>query len=107
MIPTIEDTLHKLNGSSVFKEKCQLRKEEIKFMGIRINKEGLYPDVSKVESIQKLADPKNTNELMRVLGRINFLGRFVPNLPTVLHPLTQLLEKDKVWIWGHEQAEAL
>ena len=85
------------------KEKCQLRKEDIEFMGFRINKEGLNPDVSKVESIQKLADPKNTNELMRVLGMINFLSRFVPNLSTVLHPLTQLLEKDTALIWGHEK----
>ena len=54
-----------------------------------------------------MPDPLNVAELRRVLGMINFLGRYLPNLSQILRPVTELLEKNKVWLWDEPQKEAL
>ena len=60
-----------------------------------------------MEAIKNLPDPKNVTELRRILGMINFLGRFIPHLSTTLHPVTQLLENNRDWVWGPDQVKAL
>lgn len=92
----------KLNHS-----KCQLRKSEVEFLGHRVTKDGIFPDPSKVEAIINMPDPQNVHELRRILGMVNFLGRYIPHLSTTLQPVNELLEADKAWTWGPAQAEAL
>jgi hypothetical protein len=38
---------------------------------------------------------------------VNFLGRHLPNLSQVLHPLNKLLEKDTAWTWSPSQQNAV
>nr|KAG5709770.1 hypothetical protein BaRGS_032594 [Batillaria attramentaria] len=97
MLPTLEDLLHKLSGS--------LRKREIQFLGHLISKDGVLRDPSKVEAIKNMPDPTNVTELRRLLGMINFLGRYIPNLSTLLRPVTELLERDRAWSWGPAQSQ--
>ena len=33
--------------------------------------------------------------------------RFIPNISTILRPVTKLLKKDKEWTWGEPQSQAL
>ena len=37
---------------------------------------------------------------------LNFYGKFIPNLSSILEPLHSLLRKDVVWKWEVEQQEA-
>ncbi|GFO48005.1 transposon tf2-1 polyprotein [Plakobranchus ocellatus] len=37
---------------------------------------------------------------------LNYLGRCIPNLLDITHPLSELLEKDKFWAWGPVQSQA-
>lgn len=87
-------------------EKCEYNKSEINFLGHIISKDGIRPDTSKVEAISNMVEPTNVTELKRYLGMVNYLGRYLPNLSSVLRPLNQLLTKESVWSWGPEQAEA-
>ena len=48
--------------------------------------------------------PNDGAEVRSFLGLINYYHRFLPNLSTVIHPLTQLLEKNHQWKWT-EQCE--
>nr|KAG5701731.1 hypothetical protein BaRGS_004333 [Batillaria attramentaria] len=59
-----------------------------------------------MRAIVDMDAPQNTQELRRFLGMTNFLGRYLENLSSVLHPLNTLLEKDAVWCWGSPQADA-
>ena len=38
---------------------------------------------------------------------VNYLGRFLPDLSTVLTPLNDLLHKDTPWAWDQPQAAAV
>ncbi len=76
------------------------------YMGNLISKDGVEPDPEKVDSICKMKAPENVPELRRFLGMVNYLGRFLPKLSTVLKPLNNLLKTDSVWSWGPQKDEA-
>ena len=93
-------------GLKLNKGKSEFRQKEIEFLGHHISGEGIRPSDEKVEAIRNMPEPKNITELKRILGMINFLGRFIPSLSTILRPMTALLEKDKEWLWGEPQKQA-
>ena len=94
-------------GLKLNKEKTEFNKPDIEFFGHRISGACIRPDDKIVEAVRNLPNPKNVTELKRVLGMMNFLGRFIPNMSTILRPVTELLEKDKEWTWGEPQSQAL
>ena len=59
-----------------------------------------------MKAIRELPAPTNVPELRRVIGMINYLGRFIPNLAAEIHPRTDLLQSDRAWTWGHSQQQA-
>ena len=44
---------------------------------------------------------------MRLLGMVDYLGKYIPNMATITKPLRDLLKENIVWQWGHIQEEAL
>ena len=94
-------------GIKLNKEKCQFRQQEIDFLGFVINKDGVKADPRKTEAILEMPDPTNVAELRRFLGMVNYLGRHLQNLSSVLQPVTELLEKDRAWKWGPPQVSAV
>ena len=62
-------------------DKCEIRKPKICYFGNVASKKGLNagPDKGTLE----LSAPHNVPELSQVLGMINYLGRFLPNLSGV------------------------
>ncbi|GFR84159.1 Pol polyprotein [Elysia marginata] len=105
----IEETLKKLKAAGVRlnDSKCLYRQKEIDFLGFKINKDGVKPSDEKVTAILALPEPTSITELRRTLGMVNYLGRYLPNLSNITHPMSELLEKDKAWVWGPRQSEAL
>ena len=85
---------------------CEIRKPKICYFGNVISKEGVSPNPEKVRAIQELPAPKNVPELRQVLGWINYLGKFLPNLSDVISPMSELLKADSTWNWSHRQQEA-
>ena len=78
----------------------------MKYFGHIITKDGIRPNNERVEAILKLKEPENVSDLRTVLGMFNYLGKFVPNMDTILHPLHQLLKKDNAYYWGSEKQKA-
>ena len=50
--------------------------------------------------------PKNVAELRSFLGLLNYYGRFIPNLSSLLHPLNSLLRHNTTWRWTKPCREA-
>jgi len=40
------------------------------------------------------------------LGLINYYGKFIANLPTLLYPLNSPLQSNKKWCWSNECSKA-
>ena len=93
------------SGLKLNKAKCEFHKEELGFFGHRVGKDGIKPDPEKVRVIIELSPPSNVSELRRLLGMINYLGKFLPDLSSILQPLNDLLRISSAWVWGSPQAE--
>jgi len=96
------------SGLKLNEKKCEIRKPKICYFGSVISEEGVSPDPEKAKAIQELPAPQNVQELRQVLGMINYLGRFLPNLVNLSHvisAMSELLKPDSTWIWSHRQHE--
>lgn len=94
------------SGLKLNRSKCQFGKSEIQYFGHVIGKDGIRADESKVRAITELPRPTNTTELRQTIGMVNYLGKFLPALSSVMHPINSLLKKDAAWVWGEAQEEA-
>lgn len=65
-------------GLTIVPSKCQFGKEEVKFLGHLINKDGIKPLPDKVEAIAQFPLPETVKSLKRFLAMINFYHRFIP-----------------------------
>ncbi|KAI3355026.1 hypothetical protein L3Q82_017850 [Scortum barcoo] len=67
-------------GLKLNRAKCQFGVKEIAFLGDKLSGAGVKPDRSKVKAILEMPQPKDKKGVLRVLGMINFIGKFIPNL---------------------------
>ncbi|XP_041376823.1 uncharacterized protein K02A2.6-like [Gigantopelta aegis] len=87
-------------------EKCEFFKDRISFCGHEIDMEGLHKTQSKIEAVVKAPKPENVSQLRTFLGLVNYYNRFLKDVSTVLHPLYELLRRDKPWVWSDQCEEA-
>ena len=83
--------------------KCAFLKDEVKFLGHVINKNGIQADPEKISAIVRMKSPSNITELRRLLGMVNQLGKFSPNIAKITEPLRSLLNKNCSWHWEAPQ----
>ena len=93
-------------GIRLKKSKCVFLSTQVTFCGHIVDKDGLHTCKNKVEAIEKALAPKNVTELCSYLGLLNFNGKFLRNLSSILAPLHQLLKKDAKWVWKVNQQRA-
>ena len=107
-IKTLEEVFRRLkkHGFRLKKEKCEFLTASVEYLGHLIDQDGIRPLPSKVTAIVKAPAPTNLQELRSFLGLLNYYGKFIPNLSTLIHPLNQLLQADRKWSWTEECAKA-
>ena len=72
-------------------------KTSVQYLGHTINAEGLHATDAKLKAIVDAPSPTNVTELRSFLGLLNYYGRFIPNLASLIHPLNNLLRHDVNW----------
>ena len=70
----------KSKGIKLNKDKCKFRLSEVSFMGHVISEEGLNPDLAKIQAVQEMPTPESKQDVKRLLGMVNYLQKFAPNL---------------------------
>jgi hypothetical protein len=86
--------------------KCSLKAPEITFFGNIYSRNGVKPDPEKVQSILKLNEPTNKQELQTFLGMITYLAAYIPHLSDCTNDLRKLLKKDTEFQWHSEHQQA-
>lgn len=94
-------------GAKLKKDKCVFDKTAVKYLGHEITAEGLKIDQEKVTAIDQLGEPKNKTELQIMLGMVQYLKKFVPNLADKTALLRKLVTKNTKYLWTYEQSQAL
>lgn len=74
--------------------KMELRNPAVKFIWHVISKEGLKPDPAKVNAVEEMPQPSCKQEVLSLLGFVNYLSRFLPRLTDVAQLLRDLTSKD-------------
>ena len=85
------------SGLRLNRDKCHLKKTEVKYFSHIISKDGIRPNNERVKAILKLKEPENVSDLRTVLGMFNYLGKLIPYMATILNPLHQLIKKDNAY----------
>jgi len=72
---------------------------QITFLGHVVGQGKISPLMAKVEAVASFSEPSNKRELMRFLGMAGYYRKFCHNLSVIVAPLTNLLKKQKLYVW--------
>ena len=89
-------------GIKLKAEKIQFRQKQVSYMGHIISSEGLQADPNKLKAINEMPRPTDKEGVQRVLGMINYMQKFAPNLADLAKPLRELVKKDNEFVWDKE-----
>ncbi|KAK2713262.1 hypothetical protein QYM36_009212 [Artemia franciscana] len=86
-------------------EKCVFGLESIPYFEHLLISEGIKPDPEKNRAITDMPLPKNSEQLQKLLGMLNYLSRCIPNLSSLNKSLSELALADEYkWKPAHEKA---
>lgn len=93
------------NGLKLNRVKCQFGVQEITFLGDKLSAHGIEPDERKIKAILGMPRPADKKDVLRVMGMINFIGKFIPNLSVKTSALRELLcdAIEFKWTTRHER----
>ena len=86
--------------------KCKFMQRSVTYMGFIISAEGISPTEDKIEAIKQAPRPENTTQLRAFLGMVNYHGKFIRNLSSILQPFNQLLQSNQEFTWSPQCEEA-
>ncbi|XP_055633424.1 uncharacterized protein K02A2.6-like [Toxorhynchites rutilus septentrionalis] len=86
--------------------KCIYGVRELKFLGHILSANGIRPDKDKLEAIRNFREPVSKEELRSLLGLVNFVGKFIPDLATLTDPLRQLTKHQNRFVWNRDHQTA-
>ena len=81
-------------------EKSSFQMDEVCFYGHHISRDGLKADPSKITAITDMKPPESKSECQTLLGMVNLLSRYAPNLADIAAPLRQLVKKNVQFEWN-------
>ncbi|KAG0435340.1 Retrovirus-related Pol polyprotein from transposon 17.6 [Dictyocoela muelleri] len=88
-------------------EKCIFNADKINFLGHEISKDGIRPNISKLENFE-FKKPRSKKQLEKILGFVNWYRPFIQNLSILTAPLYEKLKgKDKKISWTKGDTEIL
>ena len=107
-LKTLDTVLERLekHGFRLKLAKCQFLMPSVDYLGHLIDARGIRALPGKIEAIQGAPPPQNVAQLRSFLGLLNYYGKFIPNLATILHPLNDLLKADRKWEWTQDCSKA-
>ena len=85
-LKNLEQVLQRLQsyGFRLKLTKCRFMRDSVEYLGLVVNDQGLHASTEKIEAV--------LGELQSFLGMMNYYRKFIPNLATILKPLTLLLQ---------------
>ncbi|XP_054267315.1 uncharacterized protein K02A2.6-like [Macrosteles quadrilineatus] len=101
MTQRVDAVLHRLHeyGVKINSNKSEFFKDRITFLGHCLDQQGIHQSKALTDAIVNAPKPENVSQLKSYLGLLNYYGKFLPNLSTLLQPLYKLLQNDVKWEW--------
>jgi len=79
------------------------------FLGFMVHQRGIEISRRSIDTLNKIVAPTNKTELQSLIGKINFIRRFISNLSGKIRAFSPLLKlkANQEFVWGKEQQLAL
>ena len=87
-------------------EKCHFMVQEGIVLGHKISRRGIEVDKAKLDVIDKFPPPVNVKGTRSFLGHVGFYRRFIKDFSKIAKPLSNLLNKEVVFVFKEECLEA-
>ena len=94
-------------GFRVKLSKIKLFRSAVRYVGLRVSRDGISIDGDRVESIKRIPVPKKKKDVRSLLGFFSFFRRFIPNFTEKVDLLQLLVPKGVEFVWKEEHQEAL
>ncbi|GFU31969.1 retrovirus-related Pol polyprotein from transposon 297, partial [Trichonephila clavipes] len=93
-------------GLTLNKDKCKFGCDELKYLGLIINKEGIKTDDAKVRAIVEMEPPRSSKEVSKFSGMSQWYAKIIRNYADLCDPLYSLKGKLKKFCWSIEAKKA-
>lgn len=105
----LEQVLDRLNNMNmkINEKKSVFGVQQVTFLGHHVSTEGIRPTDDKIRAILDLQPPNSVSELRSLLGLINFVGKFIPNLSAMTYHMRSLLTKQCPFTWKEDHTNEL
>ena len=86
-------------------DKCAFGVTSGQFLGFMIHERGIEIGSKSKEAIRDMVPPTTKPELQKLIGQINYIRRFIPNLSAKLEAFMPLIktQRSEDFIWGPDQ----
>ena len=81
--------------------------DKVAYLGFIVSKDGISPDLAKVEAIVSWPIPCSISKICGFLGLAGWCKVFVKEYAFITKPLTQLSRKDEDFTWSKFKDQAL
>ncbi|XP_053391905.1 uncharacterized protein LOC123552774 [Mercenaria mercenaria] len=105
----LKEVLQRLedNNLKLSKDKCDIRKSYVSYVGHTLTSDGLKPDPEKIRAVLDMKPPQNKQQVKTFIGFIQYLSKFLPMLSEKTEILRRILKKDVIFYWGQQEDECL
>ena len=76
------------------------------YVGHLFSADGLKPDPEKIRAIKEMSPPTDKEGVLRFLGTLNYLDKFIEHKAELQGPISQLTQKDAAFVWDTPQQDA-
>ena len=83
--------------------KCIFGVEEVSFFGQYVSGKETRPMIK--DNLKEIQRPQNKAKARSYIGLVNFIGKFIPHFSTRIAPISSMLSKEAVFVWGEAQEE--
>ena len=86
--------------------KIQFKESEVFCMGNVQTEHGVRPDRVNVTAILNMPESQSKEDVRRLIGMLNYLSPYIPNMSAVTAPVRDLLKKETQFSWLSEHERA-
>lgn len=76
------------------RSKVQLCVNQVKYLGDIVTADGFKPDPEKIKAIIDMPEPQSKQDLQRLLGMVNYLSQYIPNMSEITGPSSCTADKE-------------
>ena len=107
LLKTCSEILKRLESKNIKVSKAKIvMGRSVDYCGYVVSDKDVSPNQDRITALKHLSPPASVKEVRSLLGALQQLNHYLPDLADVLKPILKLLKKGHEFIWGPEQEEA-